>query len=205
MLHSNNKGKNRVSEAANTNPVIIKKYANRRLYNTSTSAYITLEELAKMVREDIDFEVVDAKTGKDLTRPVLAQILFEEETRGASMLPVKFLRQLIGFYDHSMQSILPHYLEASMDVFSQNQQNIQEKMGSMFGAPDLNSSDTSNPMFNPFKNIQNLQQQQMKTMQNMFGMMNPFVPNTTTQPDDTAKLKDEIANLSAEIERLKKK
>lgn len=194
-----------MSEAANTNPVIIKKYANRRLYNTSTSAYITLEELAKMVREDIDFEVVDAKTGKDLTRPVLAQILFEEETRGASMLPVKFLRQLIGFYDHSMQSILPHYLEASMDVFSQNQQNIQEKMGSMFGAPDLNSSDTSNPMFNPFKNIQNLQQQQMKTMQNMFGMMNPFVPNTTTQPDDTAKLKDEIANLSAEIERLKKK
>lgn len=184
-----------------TEPVIIKKYANRRLYNTSTSAYITLEELAKMVREDIDFEVVDAKTAKDLTRPVLAQILFEEETRGASMLPVKFLRQLIGFYDHSMQNILPHYLEASMDVFSQNQQNIQEKIGSMFG-----TEEATNPVFNPFKNIQSLQQQQMKTMQNMFGMMNPFVPNAATnQPDDTQKLKSEIASLSAEIERLKKK
>lgn len=195
-----------------TEPVIIKKYANRRLYNTSTSAYITLEELAQMVREDIDFEVVDAKTAKDLTRPVLAQILFEEETakagRGASMLPIKFLRQLIGFYDHSMQSILPHYLEASMDVFSQNQQNIQEKMESMFGTPAANFPNSFSPL--EFTQMQKIQQQNMQNMQQMFSMMNPFLATGSAKSqaksqDDTEKLKAEIAELSAEVERLRGK
>ena len=98
--------------------VIIKKYANRRLYNTATSAYVTLEDLAAMVREGTDFVVYDAKTNDDLTRQILTQIIFEEESRGEALLPVQFLRQLIGFYGGQMQGVLPSYLEMSLDSFS---------------------------------------------------------------------------------------
>ena len=101
--------------------VIIKKYANRRLYNTRTSSYITLEHLAKMTREHIDYKVVDAKSGADITHTILTQIIMEEESNGEQMLPVNFLRELIGMYGNSMQSLIPHYLEASMDNFRANQ------------------------------------------------------------------------------------
>lgn len=107
-------------------PIIIKKYANRRLYNTQTSSYITLDFLAEMTRHDQDFVVVDAKTGEDITHNVLTQIIVDEESSGKQMLPVKFLRQLISMYGNSMQSLMPSYLEASMDNFRKNQKQFQE-------------------------------------------------------------------------------
>jgi polyhydroxyalkanoate synthesis repressor PhaR len=114
--------------------VVIKKYANRRLYNTSTSTYVTLDNLATMVRDGIDFVVFDAKSNDDITRSVLAQIIFEEESKGASLLPIQFLRQLIGFYGDSMQSILPSYLELSMDNFTRQQEQFRKQFSTTFGA-----------------------------------------------------------------------
>jgi len=115
-------------------PVVIKKYANRRLYNTSTSAYVTLEDLAKMVREGVDFVVFDAKTNEELTRQILTQIIFEEESRGQALLPVQFLRQLIGFYGGQMEGVLPSYLEMSLENFSRQQEQFRDQMGKAFGA-----------------------------------------------------------------------
>lgn len=114
--------------------VVIKKYANRRLYNTATSAYVTLEDLAKMVREGTEFVVYDAKTNDDLTRQILTQIIFEEESRGEALLPVQFLRQLIGFYGGQMQGVLPGYLEMSLDNFSRQQEQIRSQFSKAFGA-----------------------------------------------------------------------
>jgi len=116
--------------------VIIKKYANRRLYNTETSSYITLDHLAAMTREGRDFKVIDAKTEDDITHNVLTQIIMEEETRGQTMLPVNFLRQLIALYGDSMQSMVPQYLEASMDAFRRNQTQFRQAMeGAFAGGP----------------------------------------------------------------------
>lgn len=114
--------------------VVIKKYANRRLYNTATSAYVTLEDLAKMVREGTEFVVFDAKTNDDLTRQILTQIIFEEESRGEALLPVQFLRQLIGFYGGQMQGVLPSYLEMSLDSFSRQQEQMRGQFSKAFGA-----------------------------------------------------------------------
>ncbi|HEU5481481.1 MAG TPA: polyhydroxyalkanoate synthesis repressor PhaR [Sphingomicrobium sp.] len=104
--------------------VTIKKYANRRLYDTESSSYITLDRLAEMVREGREFEVIDAKTGEDITRQVLTQIIVDEESRGSTMLPVNFLKQLIGLYGNSMQAVVPEYLEAAMDAFKRNQKAL---------------------------------------------------------------------------------
>ena len=107
--------------------VIIKKYANRRLYNTASSSYITLEDLAGMVRENVEFQVLDAKTGDDITHSILTQIIMDEEASGGQqMLPVSFLRQLIGMYGNSMQAMMPSYLEASMANFRDNQNKIRD-------------------------------------------------------------------------------
>src|SRR6185312_9261308 len=107
-------------------PVIVKKYANRRLYNTRSSSYITLDDLARMTREGIDFKVLDAKTGNDITHQILTQIIMEEESSGEQMLPIGFLRQLISMYGHSMQAMMPQYLEASMENFRANQAKLQD-------------------------------------------------------------------------------
>ena len=106
--------------------VTIKKYANRRLYDTESSTYITLDRLAEMTREGREFEVVDAKTGEDITRHVLTQIIVDEESRGSTMLPVNFLKQLIGLYGNSMQGMVPQYLEAAMDSFQRNQSAVRD-------------------------------------------------------------------------------
>lgn len=106
--------------------IIIKKYANRRLYNTGTSSYITLDDLAKMTREDVDFQVLDAKTGDDITHSILTQIIMDEEASGEHMLPVSFLRDLISMYGNSMQAMMPSYLEASMDNFRKNREKLHE-------------------------------------------------------------------------------
>ena len=115
--------------AKSSDKVTIKKYANRRLYDTESSAYITLDRLAEMVREGREFEVVDAKTGEDITRQVLTQIIVEEEARGSTMLPVNFLKQLIGLYGNSMQGMVPQYLEAAMDAFQRNQSAMRDAFG----------------------------------------------------------------------------
>src|SRR3954447_23173447 len=113
--------------AKSTDKVVIKKYANRRLYDTESSAYITLDRLAAMVREGREFEVVDAKTGEDITRQVLTQIIVDEEARGGeTMLPINFLKQLIGLYGNSMQNFVPQYLEAAMDAFQRNQSAVKD-------------------------------------------------------------------------------
>jgi len=108
-------------EKAKAEPVVIKKYANRRLYNTQTSSYVTLDHLAGMVKDGVEFEVQDARTGEDITRSVLTQIIFEEEAKGQNLLPIKFLRQLIRFYGDSLQAFVPGYLDMSMDSFTKNQ------------------------------------------------------------------------------------
>ena len=115
--------------AKSTGKVTIKKYANRRLYDTESSTYITLDRLAAMVREGREFEVVDAKTGDDITRQVLTQIIVDEEARGATMLPINFLKQLIGLYGNSMQNFVPSYLEAAMDAFQRNQSAVKDAFG----------------------------------------------------------------------------
>src|SRR6202008_3181494 len=111
--------------------IIIQKYANRRLYNKATSSYITLDDLAAMVRRGVDFVVYDAKSGEDITRKVLTQIIFEEEGRGQNLLPIQFLRQLIGFYGDRMQAFLPSYLELSLDSFIRQQERMRTQFASM--------------------------------------------------------------------------
>ncbi|MDZ4307261.1 polyhydroxyalkanoate synthesis repressor PhaR [Allopontixanthobacter sp.] len=113
--------------------VIIKKYANRRLYNTSSSSYITLDDLSKMTRAGTDFKVLDAKSGDDITHSILTQIIMEEEASGEHMLPVSFLRDLIGMYGNSMQSMMPHYLEAAMVNFRENQAKLHEALRTNIG------------------------------------------------------------------------
>ena len=122
-------------------PVVIKKYANRRLYNTATSAYVTLDHLATMVKEKTDFVVYDAKTGDDITRSVLTQIIFEEESKGGqTLLPIPFLRQLISFYGDSLQGVVPRYLEMSMAQFARNQEQMREHTCRMPSASTRSSS-----------------------------------------------------------------
>lgn len=119
--------KSKAGDAANNyDGIVIKKYANRRLYNTRSSSYITLEDLATMVRDNVEFKVLDAKSGDDITHSILTQIIMDEEANGEQMLPVSFLRQLIGMYGNSVQGLMPSYLEASMDNFRANQGKIRE-------------------------------------------------------------------------------
>jgi len=125
--------KTKGGKADGADTVVIKKYANRRLYNTRTSAYVTLEDLATMVREGVEFVVYDAKTNDDLTRQILTQIIFEEENRGEALLPVQFLRQLIGFYGGQMQGVLPSYLEMSLANFARQQEQFASQMSRAFG------------------------------------------------------------------------
>src|SRR6478735_3629606 len=129
-------------------PIIIKKYANRRLYNTRSSSYITLEDLSRMTREGTDFQIIDAKTGNDITHQILTQIIMEEESHGEQMLPISFLRQLISMYGNSMQQLMPHYLEATMDNFRANQLKLQETWKASMGPDALTKmAETNMAMF----------------------------------------------------------
>lgn len=144
-------------------PIKIKKYANRRLYNTATSSYVTLDTLSQMVKNNVDFVVLDAKTEEDITRSVLTQIIVEEEAKGTNLLPIGFLRQLISFYGDSLQYLLPRYLDQSMASFVENQQQFRKQMQSAFGGifsfPQLEEMGKQNlaffertmKMFNPFE------------------------------------------------------
>jgi polyhydroxyalkanoate synthesis repressor PhaR len=141
--------------------VVIKKYANRRLYNTASSSYVTLEHLAEMVKRNVDFVVYDAKTNEDITRSVLTQIIFEEESQGQSLLPIQFLRQLIGFYGNSMQAFLPSYLELSLASFTEQQERMRKQVSALGHTPgvgvfdeqvrqNLALFDRAMKMFSPF-------------------------------------------------------
>ena len=143
-------------------PVVIKKYANRRLYNTATSAYVTLDHLSTMVKNKTDFVVYDAKSGEDITRPVLTQIIFEEESKGGqTLLPIPFLRQLISFYGDSLQGVVPQYLEMSMTQFARNQEQMRKYMQNAFG-------------FNPFQQFESMGKQNMAMFENAMRLFNPF-------------------------------
>lgn len=140
--------------------VVIKKYANRRLYNTASSSYVTLEHLADMVKQGVDFVVYDAKSNEDITRTVLTQIIFEEESQGQSLLPIQFLRQLISFYGNSMQAFLPSYLELSLATFAEQQERLRSQFSHLGAAPmagyeeqirqNLAMFDRAMKMFTPF-------------------------------------------------------
>ena len=171
-------------------PITVKKYANRRLYNTQTSSYVTLDTLAQMVRAGEDFVVVDAKTGEDLTRSVLAQIIFDQENRGETLLPIPFLRRLIGLYGGNMQSFVPSYLEASMDAFTKNQEAIRRSVSDAFTAPTSGMR-----MFeDAAKQNMALFEQGLK----MFGLQRPGGAMGTDGDKDA-----EIAALRSEVERLR--
>jgi polyhydroxyalkanoate synthesis repressor PhaR len=189
--------------------VVIKKYANRRLYNTASSSYVTLEHLADMVKKGVDFVVYDAKTNEDITRTVLTQIIFEEESQGQSLLPIQFLRQLIGFYGNSMQSFLPSYLELSLASFTEQQAKLSQQFAALnpvtgvaagIGAYDdqvrqnLAMFDRAMKMFSPFA-------------------FTPQAPAATPAPaakepaadDSLTELKKRMEEMQAQIERLANK
>ncbi len=172
--------------------VIIKKYANRRLYNTETSSYITLDHLATMTREGRDFKVVDAKTDDDITHNVLTQIIMEEESRGQTMLPVSFLRQLIAMYGDSMQSMVPGYLEASMDSFRRNQEQFKSAVEGAFA-------------HSPFAEIAKRNMQMFEAATQAFGVAPTMAPTAAAAPTAPASKDDEIAALKAELTRLQDK
>ncbi len=185
--------------------ITIKKYANRRLYNTATSSYVTLDYLSEMVKNGQDFAVFDAKSGDDITRSVLTQIIFEEESKGQNLLPIQFLRQLIQFYGDSLQSFVPSYLEMSMDAFARNQEGIREQMRGAFGAAP------GYAMFEEAtrKNMA-MFQQAMKIFSPLnYGDTNPYANATgksepnAHHPSSEEASNDEIQQLRAELAELK--
>lgn len=163
---------NAKAAAAPDAPITIKKYANRRLYNTDTSCYITLEELCQMVKQDVVFTVIDAKTEEDLTRQILVQIIFEQESKKFNLLPETFLRGLIHYYDDKMREVLPPYLDAMMNGFTENQEKIQEYYTKSF------------QQITPFGQLEELRKQNAAFVQNAFGMFNPFQSMFGGKPGD---------------------
>ncbi len=169
-------------------PVVIKKYANRRLYNTERSTYVTLGHLAQMVRDGEDFIVNDAKSGDDITRSVLTQIIFEEEAKGQNMLPTRFLRQLIGLYGDTLQGFVPGYLDASMDTFSKNQEKMREQVRSVF---------ESNPALT---NFESLARTNMEWFENAMRMFAPFSAGAAMAE---RAAKEPAASRNVELDELK--
>ncbi|MEM1102669.1 MAG: polyhydroxyalkanoate synthesis repressor PhaR [Pseudomonadota bacterium] len=178
-------------------PITIKKYANRRLYNTATSSYVTLDHLSEMVKQGQDFTVHDAKSGQDITRSVLTQIIFEEESKGQNLLPAQFLRQLIRFYGDSLQAFVPSYLEMSMENFSKNQEQLRERLTQTFGA---------GPTFGMFEEQV---RQNIALFDRAVKMFTPFygMRPGEEREDEAPKSADdqEISDLKAQISALKKR
>jgi polyhydroxyalkanoate synthesis repressor PhaR len=168
-------------------PITIKKYANRRLYNTSSSSYITLDDLARMTRDGVDFQVLDAKTGGDITHAILTQIIMEEEAHGEQMLPVSFLRQLISMYGNSMQAMMPPYLEATMQNFRDNQLKLQDAFKTSMG-PDA------------FAKLAETNMAMFKAATQAF-MPPTIAGSSSARPADA----DEIAKLRAEMDEMQRK
>jgi polyhydroxyalkanoate synthesis repressor PhaR len=184
-------------EKTSGKPVIVKKYANRRLYNTATSSYVTLEDLAKMIKKGGEFVVYDAKTGEDITRSVLTQIIVEEEQKGQNLLPISFLRQLISFYGDSMQFLVPGYLEQAMLAFSRNQEQMRKSLQDTFG------------MF-PFSQFEEMGKQNMALFERAVKMFAPYgrneksAPAATPEPTREAGDDPRLKRLEAQIDQLKR-
>ena len=179
--------------AKSEEPVTIKKYANRRLYNTGTSSYVTLEDLATMVKAGEDFVVYDAKSGEDITRSVLAQIIFEQENKeGQNLLPINFLRQLIRFYGDSMQMLVPRFLEASIDSLTREQEKFRQQMTQAFGG-------------GPFGALEEQVRRNMEMFERAFAMFAPFA-RREGQPAEAAKAgpRSDAGSGGAEIDDLKR-
>lgn len=194
--------------------IVIKKYANRRLYNTGTSTYVTLDDLAEMVKRDEDFTVQDAKTGEDITHSVLTQIIFELENKnGQNMLPVKFLRQLISFYGDHMQMIVPSFLEQSMIAFTKEQERMREQLKAAFGASPVDMMKMQTP-------LQFIEEQTRRNMEMFNNALRMFAPKNGSDAEpaaakETAKktpenaaeldeLREQIAAMQRKIEKLGK-
>jgi polyhydroxyalkanoate synthesis repressor PhaR len=191
-----------------TPPVIIKKYANRRLYNTESSSYITLDHLAAMVKEGRDFKVVDAKTNDDITRSVLTQIIVEEETKGQTMLPVNFLRQLISLYGDGVQAMVPQYLEASMEAFRRNQEQFRQAWAGTFATPAFGA--------HSFGDLEQITKRNLEMMQAAASLWSgragkdkappshaeedPSVTRPTTQ--ELAEVKAQLAAMQSKLDKL---
>jgi polyhydroxyalkanoate synthesis repressor PhaR len=167
--------------------VIIKKYANRRLYDTESSSYITLERLAEMVRQKREFKVVDARSGEDITHNVLTQIIMDEESRGQTLLPVSFLRQLIGMYGGQMQSMLPQYLEASLEAFQRNQSQMRDVLAGAFTA-------------NPFAELARRNMELFQTAAT--GRAAPQGGGNGQREEEIERLRAELADLQAKVDKL---
>jgi polyhydroxyalkanoate synthesis repressor PhaR len=190
-------------KAAEPQPITIKKYANRRLYNTATSSYVTLDHLSKMVKAGEDFVVYDAKSGADITRSVLTQIIVEEESKGENLLPTSFLRQLIGFYGGNMQMLVPKYLEHSMQSFAKNQEQmsdmLRDSMGGMF----------------PLKQMEEMGKQNRAMFEQAMRMFNPATESEAAEEKadagaaqsgaDLDELNRKISELQAQIQEISKK
>ncbi len=188
-------------ERPKAEPVVIKKYANRRLYNTETSSYVTLDHLAQMVKEGVDFEVHDARTNEDITKQVLTQIIFEEEAKGQNLLPIQFLRRLIRFYGDSMQAFVPGYLDMSMESFTKNQETMRNRLAEAFGGGT--------------QALENLTRQNLAMFERAMKMFSPFAvgkagegePAKSTngaQAKPAQPQTDEINELKSEIEAMRR-
>lgn len=187
--------------------IVIKKYANRRLYDTSTSQYVTLDHLRDLVKKGVNFQVIDAKSGDDLTHGVLAQIIFEEESRGVNLLPVDFLRQLIGFYGDSLQTVVPGYLQMSMNNFTQQQEEYRSKVGEAMMSPQATMA-----------LIEEQTRRNMEAFGKTMRMFTPFVPATSAEADapeaqagtpkegedDIAQMREELDDMRAKLDQLLK-
>jgi polyhydroxyalkanoate synthesis repressor PhaR len=188
------------SKPAGDKPAVVKKYANRRLYNTATSSYVTLDDLSKMVRAGEHFVVYDAKSGEDLTRSILTQIILEEDGKGRNLLPISFLRQVISFYDDSLRAFLPRYLELSMENFARNQEQIRRYIEGTLGR------------FFPMGPFEDMARQNMVMLQRAATMLNPLqggVENGETvhpapPPEPGTETSQQIKELNEKIEDLQK-
>jgi polyhydroxyalkanoate synthesis repressor PhaR len=182
--------------AKSSEPVTIKKYANRRLYNTGTSTYVTLEDLAAMVKKGEDFVVYDAKTGEDITRSVLTQIIFEQENKegGQNLLPITFLRQLIRFYGDSMQMLVPRYLEVSIESLTREQEKFRNQISQAFGG-------------GPFAPMEEQVRRNMEMFERAFSMFTPFGrrEGEASEPDKPQSSGSEIDVLKRQMEEMQKR
>jgi polyhydroxyalkanoate synthesis repressor PhaR len=172
-------------------PVIVKKYANRRLYNTATSSYVTLDDLARLIKEGGDFVAHDAKTGEDITRSVLTQIIVEQEQKGQNLLPISFLRQLISFYGDSMQFLVPGYLEQAMIAFNRNQEQIRQNLRATFG------------MF-PFGQFEEMGKHNMALFDRALKMLSPYGTEQNAKSEDPPPAVEDprLKRLEAQIDQL---
>lgn len=198
--------------ASKDEPVVIKKYANRRLYNTGTSTYVTLEDLAEMIKRGEDFSVQDAKSGDDITHPVLTQIIFElENGEGQNMLPVSFLRQLISFYGDQMQMVVPSFLEQSMIAFAKEQERFREQMRDAVEKSPMGMMGVAAPI----KALEDQTRRNIEMFQNAMRMFSPFpgagMPTAgapaaeDSGQNDLDDLKDQISAMQRKIDQMGKR